>query len=104
MSTMISKSGAGKPSKLGLAPALVALAMVAGATSAQAAGDKDCNWYAQTSAKQMQQNQQKNCGLQGDGWSMDIGVHTSWCESVTPDEWLKAVQKRQEQLKTSCKS
>ena len=78
--------------------AVVAITLLAGATMARA--DEDCNWYALTSAKQMQQNQSKNCGLKGDGWSTDQAVHVTYCQGVTPEEWRKAVEDRQKQLQT----
>ena len=77
----------------------VALAIVAGLGSA-AAAEEDCSWYALTSAKQQQENESKACGLTGDGWTTDIKVHTTWCESVPPDQWRKAVADRQKELET----
>ena len=76
----------------------VAMALLAGGTVARA--DEDCNWYALTSAKQEQQNKAKNCGLKGDGWSTDQAVHIGYCQSVSPEEWRKAVADRQKLLTT----
>ena len=85
-------------SRTGLMAATLVAALFAGGTAARA--DEDCNWYALTSAKQMQLNQSKNCGLKGDGWSTDQAVHVAYCQSVSPEEWRKAVAERQKQLKT----
>jgi len=80
------------------AAALAAGLVVAAAGSARA--DQDCNWYAQTTAKQVQLNQSKDCNLKGDIWTIDMSKLVSWCQSVPPDEWRKAVTDRQNQLKT----
>jgi hypothetical protein len=77
---------------------LLALATSAFAGSAAHAGE-DCGWYALTSAKQQQANEQKSCGFAGDGWTTDQNVHKAWCESVSPDEWRNAVTERENQLK-----
>jgi len=82
----------------GLMGALVAVALLAASPAARA--DQDCNWYAQTTAKQLQQNQTKNCNLKGDAWNMDKTKLVAWCQSVPPDEWRKAVTDRENQLKT----
>jgi len=79
---------------------MVAALMVSllGANAARA--DEDCNWYALTSAKQMQVNTSKNCGQKGDGWSTDQSKHLAFCQANAPEEWRKAVQERQKVLKT----
>lgn len=82
----------------GLMAAAIAIALLAGGTAARA--DEDCDLYALTSAKQMQQNESKNCGLKGDGWSTDQAVHVAYCQSVAPEEWRKALEERKAQLKT----
>ena len=83
--------------KVGIA--LGALSGLAGLGTA-AMAQEDCSWYALTSAKQQQENEQKGCGFTGDGWSTDIQVHTAWCESVPPDQWRQAVTDRENKLKT----
>ena len=88
----------GRIFQAGTMAAAITIAMLAGGTAARA--DEDCNWYALTSAKQMQQNQSKNCGLKGEGWSTDQAVHAAYCQSVPPDEWRKAVEDRKKQLQT----
>lgn len=75
---------------------LAGMAVTSGSLAASA--DEDCNWYALTSAKQQQQNEAKACGLNGDGWTTDLKVHVAWCESVSPDEWRKAITDRQAEL------
>ena len=78
--------------------AAMSIALVAGGTVARA--DEDCKWYALTSAKQMQQNESKKCGLKGEGWSTDQAVHLTYCAGVAPEEWRKAVEDRKKQLET----
>ncbi len=64
----------------------IALGALAGfaALGSAAMAQEDCSWYALTSAKQQQENESKACNLTGDGWTTDIAVHTTWCESVPP--------------------
>ncbi len=90
-------SQAGGLTRVGLMVATLTVSLL-GAGAARA--DEDCNWYALTSAKQMQINEGKNCGQKGDGWSTDQAVHLAYCSSVAPEEWRKAVQERQKVLKT----
>lgn len=78
--------------------AALAASLLGGSAAARA--DEDCNWYALTSAKQMQINSAKNCGKKGEGWSTDQAVHLAYCTSVSPEEWRKAVEDRKEALKT----
>jgi hypothetical protein len=90
-------SRASGASRGGLMVAALTVALLSG--SAVARADEDCNWYALTSAKQMQTNQSKNCGLKGDGWSTNQAVHLTYCQSVPPEEWRKAVAERAKLLK-----
>ena len=98
MTTMSRISRASRAGGTGLTAAL-GLAVLLGAVPA-ARADQDCNWYAQTTAKQMQQNQSKNCNLKGDGWTVDKAKLVAWCQSVPPDEWRKAVTDREKELQT----
>ena len=82
----------------GLMMAAFTASLLGGGVAARA--DEDCNWYALTSAKQMQVNTSKNCGQKGDGWSTDQAVHLAYCQGVAPEEWRKDVQERQKVLKT----
>ena len=66
----------------GLAVVLAAVALLTASQAARA--DQDCNWFAQTTAKQMQLNQSKNCNLKGDVWSIDMSKLVAWCQSVHP--------------------
>ena len=91
------QAGSGK--RGGLLVAALTVSLLGGGAMAQAA-DEDCNWYALNSAKQMQTNESKNCGLKGDGWSTDQAVHLAYCQGVAPDEWLSAYRAREKQLKT----
>src|SRR5450631_1971470 len=98
MSTTSRRFNAGAAPTTGLAAALAAVALLAASQAARA--DQDCNWFAQTTAKQMQLNQSKNCNLKGDMWTIDMNKLVAWCQSVPPDEWRKAVTDRQKQLQT----
>jgi len=89
---------AGRAQSAGLTAALVAAALLTASPAARA--DQDCNWYAQTSAKQEQTNESRNCKFKGDGWTVDKTKLVAWCQSVPPDEWRKAVTDRENQLKT----
>ena len=90
---------AGRPiNALGLTSAGFAMALAVTSTAARA--DQDCAWFAQTTAKQVQLNQSKNCNLKGEAWTIDMAKLVAWCQSVPPDEWRKAVTDRQNQLKT----
>ncbi len=66
--------------------------------AAPASAEEDCSWYAQTSAKQEQENAAKACGLKGDGWSTDLKLHEAYCLGVAPDQWRTDVQTRQADL------
>ncbi len=83
----------------GLLVAVLTVSLLGLAAVAHAA-DEDCNWYALKSAGQMQTNEAKNCGQKGEGWSTDQAVHLAYCQSVSPEEWLKAYRDREKQLKT----
>ena len=74
------------------------LAAAPTAASAQA----NCTWYAETSLKQQQRNEQGKCGFTGSEWSSSKQAHLTWCSTQTPDRWKAAAQKR-EQMLASCK-
>ena len=69
------------------------------AVLAQAA---NCTWYAETSLKQQQRNEQGKCGFSGPEWSMSRQTHLAWCATQNPDRWKAEAQKR-EQLLAGCK-
>ena len=75
------------------------LAALPTAASAQAA---NCDWYAETSLKQQQRNEQQKCGFNGAEWSLSRQAHLGWCATQTPDRWKAAAQKR-EQMLAGCK-
>jgi hypothetical protein len=81
--------------KFAAALSVVILAM---ATAAPASAEEDCNWYAQTTAKQAQENTAKNCGLVGDGWSTDLKVNIAYCQAVAPEQWRADIEMRQQEL------
>ena len=71
-----------------------AVVLVPAAVNAQA----NCNWYAETALKQQQRNEKGKCGLSGSGWSSDLKSHIAWCSSVSPDQWKRAAQQREQEL------
>lgn len=58
----------------------------------------NCDWYAKTAQKQQQDNERLKCNLKGPEWSADMKAHVAWCQSVAPDVWKAAAQKRDQQL------
>jgi hypothetical protein len=62
----------------------------------------NCTWYAETSLKQQQRNEQGKCGFTGSEWSSSKQAHLTWCATQTPDRWKAAAQKR-EQMLAGCK-
>lgn len=78
-----------------LAPGTMVLALlVAPSASAQST----CEWYARTAVRQQQINEEKKCGLAGEGWHKDLAAHTKWCGSVAPELWKAEAQKRNQLL------
>ena len=67
---------------------------VASPASAQA----NCDWYAKTALKQQQDNERMKCGFKGQAWTIDLKAHQAWCASVSPDDWKKEAQKRDQEL------
>lgn len=61
-----------------------------------------CATYGRLALKQMQENEQKKCGLKGPEWSMDLKAHVDWCATVSADQWKAQIQKREQAL-ASCK-
>jgi hypothetical protein len=78
---------------------LLAVLALAGPVAAQATG---CNWYADMSLKQQQQNQLRKCGFTGPEWSTTRQTHLAWCATQSPDGWKAQAQSRERQLAT-CK-
>jgi hypothetical protein len=62
----------------------------------------NCDWYADTSLKQQQRNEQGKCGFTGPEWSSSKQSHLAWCANQPPDRWKAAAQKR-EQMLSGCK-
>jgi hypothetical protein len=80
------------------------LASTAGTSVAQAPGSGpiDCAWYVRTAVQQQQENQRRGCGFSGPDWTLVASVHASWCQKVTPAEFLTAVRARAARLTSSC--
>lgn len=68
--------------------------------SAQAA---TCDWYANTALQQQKVNVDRKCGQKGESWSFDRAAHIVWCQSVSPEQWKKQAQFRDQEL-TKCQA
>lgn len=66
----------------------------AGAAHAQAT----CDWYSKTALEQQKLNIDRKCGLKGLSWSSDRQAHMAWCATVSPEEWKKQAQLRDQAL------
>ena len=64
----------------------------------EAGAQANCDWYAKTALKQQQENERLKCGFKGPAWTIDLKAHQAWCGSVSPDEWRKEAQKRDQEL------
>lgn len=73
---------------------LLGLGALAPAAQAQA----NCDWYARTALKQQQDNERLKCGFKGDAWTPDLQAHRAWCAAVSPEEWKRQAQKRDQDL------
>jgi hypothetical protein len=82
--------------------ALLVVLAIAAAPGAAPAQSANCDWYAETSLKQQQRNEQQRCGFTGPEWSLSRQAHLGWCALQTPDRWKAAAQKR-EQMLAGCK-
>ena len=63
----------------------------------------NCDWYAKTALKQMQDNERLKCGYKGPEWNSDLKAHMTWCAGVAPDAWKTQAQKRDQQLASCAK-
>jgi hypothetical protein len=79
--------------------AAVAAASLGGTAYAQA----NCEMYGRLALKQMQENEQKKCGLKGPEWNTDFRAHINWCGTVGPDQWKVQLQKREQALAACAK-
>ena len=77
---------------------LVILGIVGAATSASA---QDCSWYARKALEQQKRNTEERCGLKGPEWNLDVSAHLAWCRGVSPQEWQRQAQLR-DQLLSKC--
>ena len=68
---------------------------VALGSSSQAFAQANCDTYGKLALKQMQENEQKKCGLLGQEWNTDLKAHMAWCATVAPDQWKLQLQKRE---------
>ena len=58
----------------------------------------NCDWYANTALQQQKVNVDRKCGLKGESWSFDRSAHIAWCQGVSPDQWKRQAQFRDQQL------
>ncbi len=86
--------------RLGLVTALglTSLSLIGLLAAAPAGAQTTCEWYARTAVKQQQENEQRKCGFKGPSWTSDLKSHLTWCASVSPDEWKRQAQKRDQEL------
>ncbi len=63
----------------------------------------NCDTYGKLALKQMQENEQKKCGLTGPEWNIDLKAHMAWCGTVGPDQWKLQLQKREQALAACAK-
>lgn len=83
--------------KRALAAAGIA-AGLAGLSTGVAHAQATCDWYAKTALEQQKLNLDRKCGLRGLSWSSDRQAHMTWCATVSPDEWKKQAQLRDQAL------
>ena len=76
---------------------------VALGASGPAIAQANCDTYGKLALKQMQENEQKKCGLVGQEWNTDLKAHMAWCATVAPDQWKLQLQKRELALATCVK-
>jgi hypothetical protein len=57
-----------------------------------------CDWYARTALQQQKLNLDRKCGFNGPSWSLDRNAHMAWCASVSPTEWRRQAQFRDQEL------
>lgn len=81
---------------------LLSAVCLAAAPAAALAQSANCDWYAETSLKQQQRNEQLKCGFAGPEWSLNRQAHLGWCATQPADRWKAAAQKR-EQMLAGCK-
>ncbi|MEQ1612701.1 MAG: hypothetical protein ABL904_08090 [Hyphomicrobiaceae bacterium] len=77
---------------------LLAAGMTATVVVPAANAQANCEMYGKLALKQMQENEQKKCGLKGAEWNSDLKAHVTWCATVPPDQWKIQLQKREQAL------
>jgi hypothetical protein len=68
------------------------------AASAPARAQATCEWYANTALQQQKSNIDRKCGFKGESWSFDRSAHMQWCQSVSPEQWKRQAQFRDQEL------
>ena len=80
------------------AAALSAFALGLGAAAQTGSAQATCDWYANTALQQQKLNVDRKCGFRGESWSFDRTSHMQWCQSVSPDQWKRQAQLRDQEL------
>ncbi len=79
-----------------LIPATLAVGLLASSQAAFA--QANCDWYANTALQQQKINVDRKCGLKGESWSFARSSHIAWCLGVSPDQWKRQAQFRDQEL------
>lgn len=80
------------------AAALVAIAAPITMWTTGASAQANCDWYANTALQQQKVNADRKCGFKGESWSFDRSSHIAWCQSVSPEQWRRQAQFREQEL------
>jgi hypothetical protein len=78
--------------------AIAAFGSSLGAAVSVASAQATCDWYANTALQQQKVNADRKCGFKGESWSFDRMSHMQWCQSVSPDQWKRQAQLREQEL------
>ncbi len=78
--------------------AFVAFGLGLGVAAQTASAQATCDWYANTALQQQKLNVDRKCGFKGLSWSFDRTSHMQWCQSVSPEQWKRQAQLRDQEL------
>lgn len=81
-------------------PLAAVVALTGGLLAAISTGSAQatCDWYANTALQQQKVNTDRKCGFKGESWSFDRNAHMQWCQGVSPDQWKRQAQFRDQEL------
>ena len=87
------------PRTFATAAAIAATSAICLVAYSQAAfAQANCDWYANTALQQQKVNVDRKCGFKGESWSFDRASHIGWCLGVSPDQWKRQAQFRDQEL------